>query len=382
MAISAEKMEFVKMMGDFMRKEVEPYKREWDEKGIFPVETYKKAFELGLQTLEIPEELGGAGLDHETMAYVYEEAAYWDAGFAMSMLTTTVQPLKAAILFGTKEQQEMLADIIINKGGFGCWALTEANSGSNATALTTSYCKDGDEYVINGSKVFCTLGEYGDVYMVFATKDKSLGKDGVSAFIVPRTCQGITVDKHEDKMGMRLSNTAGITFNNVRVPAANLVGGEGKGMRVALGTLNLGRLEAASLGNGITRRALEEAVKYAKVRKVFDGQPIIDHQMVTAMLADMAVTLEAGRALVLEGMRAHEANDPNVRIMASAAKIFCCDGCVKSSQDAIQVMGGYGYSKEYPVEKLYRDAKVLQILEGTQQIQRIVIGRELNKKYN
>jgi len=158
------------------------------------------------------------------------------------------------------------------------------------------------------------------------------------------------------------------------------MGEEGKGMRIALGTLNLGRLEVASLATGITRRALEEAVKYAKVRNVFD-KPIIDHQMVTAMLSEMAVTLEASRALVRDGMRAFEANDPDVRIKASAAKLYCCDGCVKASQDAIQVLGGYGYSKEYPVEKLYRDSKILQILEGTQQIQKVVIGRELNKKY-
>ena len=216
--------------------------------------------------------------------------------------------------------------------------------------------------------------------MVFATRDKALGKDGVSAFIVPGGLPGITVDKSENKMGMRLSNTASVAFNDVRIPVGNLLGVEGKGMHVALGTLNLGRLEVAALATGITRRALEESVQYAKVRKVF-GKAIIDHQMVTAMLADMAVTLEASRALVQKGMRAFEVNDPNIRVIASAAKLYACDGCVKASQDAIQVLGGYGYSKEYSVEKLYRDSKILQILEGTQQIQKIVIGRELSKRY-
>jgi len=375
-----EQLEFKKLMADFMRKEVEPFKAKWDEEGYFPVETYKKAFELGLHTLEIPEEYGGAALDHQTMAMMYEEAGYWDAGFGMSMLTSAVQPLKAVVMFGTEEQKQMVADIIVN-GGFGCWALTEANSGSDASSLATTYRREGDEFVITGTKCFATLGAYADVFMVFATKDKSLGKDGVSAFIVPAGLPGITVDKSENKMGMRLSNTAGLTFDEVRIPVSNLVGQEGKGMKIALGTLNLGRLEIASLANGITRRALEESVKYAKVRKVFD-KAIIDHQMVTAMLAEMATSLEAGQALVRDGMRAFEENDPDVRIKASAAKLYCCDSCVKAAQDAIQILGGYGYSREYPVEKLYRDSKVLQILEGTQQIQKIVIGRELSKKYN
>jgi len=378
-AYTEEQLGFRDLLADFMRKEVEPYKAQWDEEGHFPLETYKKAFAMGLHTMEIPEKWGGAGLDHATMALIYEEAGYWDAGFGMSMLTSTVQPLKAAVMFGSDEQIEMVADVVMN-GGFGCWALTEANSGSDASSLTTTYRKEGDEYVINGSKCFATLGAYADVYVVFATKDRKLGKDGVSAFIVPGHLPGIVVGKSENKMGMRLSNTATVNFDEVHIPAANMLGQEGKGMRIALGTLNLGRFEIASLANGITRRALEESVKYAKVRTVF-GKPIIDHQMVTEILADMAATLEAGRALVREGMQAFEANDPNVRIMASAAKLFCCDGCVKASQDAIQVLGGYGYSKEYPVEKLYRDSKILQILEGTQQIQKIVIGRELMKKY-
>ena len=376
-----EQLEFKKLMADFMRKEVEPYKNQWDEEGHFPVETYKKAFELGLHTLEIPEEYGGAALDHQTMALMYEEAGYWDAGFAMSMMTSAVQPLKAVVMFGNEEQKRWMSEVIAEKGGFGCWALTEANSGSDASSLTTTYRREGDDVIINGTKCFATLGAYADVYMVFATKDKNLGKNGVSAFLVPKGTPGITVDKSENKMGMRLSNTASLALEDVRVPYKNLVGEEGKGMRVALGTMNLGRLEIASLANGITRRALEEAVKYAKVRNVF-GKPIIEHQMVVALLADMAVTLEAGQALVRDGMRAFDEGDPDVRLKASAAKSFCCDGCVKAAQDAIQVLGGYGYSKEYPVEKLYRDSKVLQILEGTQQIQKIVIGRELEKKYN
>lgn len=374
-----EQLMFKDMIADFMRKEVEPHKAQWDEEGYFPFDTYKKAFELGLHTMEIPEEWGGAGLDHETMALIYEEAGYWDAGFGMTLLTSAVQPLKATVMFGTDAQIQMVSDVICN-GGFGCWALTEADSGSDASSLSTSYRLEGNEYVINGSKTFATLGAYADMYIVFATKDKKLGKDGVSAFLVPGGLPGIVVGKSENKMGMRLSNTATVSFDDVRIPVENMLGPEGKGMKVALSTLNLGRFEIASLANGITRRALEESVKYAKVRKSF-GKPIIEHQMVMELLADMAATLEAGRALVREGMKAFEANDPNVRMMASAAKLICCDGCVKASQDAIQVLGGYGYSKEYPVEKLYRDSKILQILEGTQQIQKIVIGRELTKRY-
>ena len=380
MAITAEQMEFVKMVGDFMKKEVEPYKAKWDEEGTFPLEAYKKAAAIGLNMLEFPEELGGAGLDYETMALVYEEGGYWDAGFTNTLLTASIQPLKAVVMYGNEEQKEMMMDIIGN-GGFGAWALTEANTGSNASALTTTYRREGDEFVISGSKAFCTMGGYADIFMVFATKDKALGKDGVSAILVPKQA-GVIIDKSENKMGMRLSNTVSVTFDEVRVPVSNLVGEEGKGMRIALGTLNLGRLEIASLATGISRRALEEATKYAKVRKVFDNKPIIDHQMVTSLLGDIAINYEASRALVMEGMRAFEANDPNIRLLASAAKVFCTEAASKSADIAIQILGGYGYSREYPVEKLFRDSRILQILEGTTQIQKIVIGRELDKKYN
>lgn len=374
-----EQKELRQLVADFMRKEVEPYKAQWDREGHFPLETYKKACSLGLHVMEIPEEYGGAGLDHATMAMIFEEMGYWDAGFAITCGTSMVQGLKATLLFGNEEQKKMLADIVVN-GGFCSYVLTEPNTGSDASSLTTTYVQDGDDYIINGTKCFATTGAYADILFVFATRDKKLGKDGVSAFIVPSDTPGITIGKHEDKMGLRLSNTCEIAFDNVRVPAKNLVGGEGHGMRVAFGTLNLGRLEAAAVATGITRRALEESVKYAKVRSVF-GKPIIDHQMVTQMLADMAVSLEASRALVHSGMQAFDHKSEDVRLVASAAKIFCTDNAVKATQDAIQVFGGYGYSKEYPVEKLYRDAKVFQIFEGTNQIQRIVVGRELKKLY-
>jgi alkylation response protein AidB-like acyl-CoA dehydrogenase len=305
--------------------------------------------------------------------------AYWEAGFAGICMCTTAQPLKAVVLAGNPEQIKLVADVLIN-GGFGAFALTEPNSGSDASALTTAYRRDGDGYVLNGRKCFVTNGPVADIFIVFATKDRNLGKDGVSAFLIPAGTPGLTVGKHEDKLGLRLGLTSDLSLNDVRVPAKNLVGQEGKGMRIALGTLNLGRLENAAIATGISRRALDEAVKYAKVR-VVSGQPIIRHQMVMALLADMAIAVDASRALVHTGMDSLDADAPDARIAASIAKIFCSDSAVKVTQDAVQVFGGYGFTREYPVEKLYRDAKIFQIFEGTNQIQRIVMGRELEKLY-
>lgn len=325
--------------------------------------------------LEIPEQFGGSGLDHQTVGILLEEMGYYDPGFAITMLCSALA-LKCVLIGGTDEQKARVSNLI-GEGGFGVFCLTEADAGSDAASLKTSYREDKDGYVIDGSKCFVTNGEFADVYIVFATKDKKLGPKGISAFIVEKDRNGVMVGSHENKMGLRLSNTCDVAFQEVRIPKENLLGEEGKGFNIAMAGLDEGRLHNACISTGICQAALDEAVKYAKERKTF-GIPIIKHQAVQMILADMAINTEASRQLVRSGMYALDMNLPTTKI-ASMAKTFCADSAVKVTTDAVQVLGGYGYSKDYPVEKMMRDAKIFQIFEGTNQIQRMVIARELAK---
>lgn len=373
--LTEEQMELKSLIGSFMVNEVKPHLQELDESGEFPVDLYKKAFELGFHCLDIPEEYGGSGLDHTTMGILLEEMGYTDPGFAITILCTSLA-LKCVLIGGNEEQKKKICDIIV-PGGFGSFCLTEPGSGSDSVALRTTYRKDGDSYVINGSKCFVTNGQEAEVFIVFATKDRSLGAKGVSAFIVERGVPGLTVGKHENKMGLRLSNTTDVSLDEVRVPADCLLGEEGKGMHIALAGLDAGRLNNAAIASGICRAALDAAVDYAKQRTSF-GVPIIRHQAMQMMLADMAIQTEAAELLVYSGMQVLDQGKKASK-EASMAKAFCGDAAMQVTTDAVQVLGGYGYSKEYPVEKMMRDAKIFQIFEGTNQIQRIVIARELEK---
>lgn len=373
--LTEDQIELKNLIGSFMEKEVKPNLRELDESGEFPVEIYKKAFELGFHCLDIPVEYGGSGLDHTTMGFLLEEMGYTDPGFAITILCTSLA-LKCVLIGGNEEQKQRVCDIIV-PGGFGSFCLTEPGNGSDSVAMRTSYRKEGDSYVLNGSKCFVTNGQEAGVYIVFATKDRSLGAKGVSAFIVERGTPGLTVGKHENKMGLRLSNTTDVALDEVRVPADCLLGEEGKGMHIALAGLDAGRLNNAAIATGICRAALDAAVAYAKQRTSF-GVPIIRHQAIQMMLADMAIQTEAAKLLVYNGMQAMDAGRKASK-EASMAKAFCGDAAVQVTTNAVQVFGGYGYSKEYPVEKMMRDSKIFQIFEGTNQIQRIVIARELEK---
>ena len=281
------------------------------------------------------------------------------------------------LIGGNEEQKRRICDIIV-PGGFGSFCLTEPGNGSDSVAMRTTYRRDGDSYVLNGSKCFVTNGQEASVYIVFATKDRALGAKGISAFIVERGTPGLTVGKHEDKMGLRLSNTTDVALYEVRVPAVCLLGEEGKGMHIALAGLDAGRLNNAAIATGICRAALDAAVDYAKQRTSF-GVPIIRHQAIQMMLADMAIQTEAAKLLVYNGMQVLDAGKKASK-EASMAKAFCGDAAVQVATNAVQVFGGYGYSKEYPVEKMMRDSKIFQIFEGTNQIQRIVIARELEKE--
>ena len=374
--LTEDQAELKRLIGAFMEGEVKPRLRELDASGEFPVDIYKKAFELGFHCLDIPEEYGGSGLDHTTMGFLLEEMGYTDPGFAITILCTSLA-LKCVLIGGNEEQKRRICDIIV-PGGFGSFCLTEPGNGSDSVAMRTTYRRDGDSYVLNGSKCFVTNGQEASVYIVFATKDRALGAKGISAFIVERGTPGLTVGKHEDKMGLRLSNTTDVALDEVRVPADCLLGEEGKGMHIALAGLDAGRLNNAAIATGICRAALDAAVDYAKQRTSF-GVPIIRHQAIQMMLADMAIQTEAAKLLVYNGMQVLDAGKKASK-EASMAKAFCSDAAVQVATNAVQVFGGYGYSKEYPVEKMMRDSKIFQIFEGTNQIQRIVIARELEKE--
>lgn len=374
---TTEQKELISLVKEMAENEIKPYVQELDEKGECPRELFKYAFDMGLHMLEIPEEYGGTGLSYETTAMIFEELAKVDAGYAITLVTTFVA-LRNVILSGTPEQAKYFADIIA-PGNFAAFALTEPNAGSDVASLRGTAYVDGDEYVLNGSKTFITNGELASLFIGFFKTDTQAGSKGISAFIIDRETPGITIGKHENKMGLRLSNTTDVTFENVRVPVKNRLGEEGSGLKLALNTLNLSRAFVATLAVGIMQRALDESVKYAKERKQFN-KPIIKFQMVQQLLADMAIKVEASRALVNNTMKLMD-NGSLVQKEGSITKTFVSDCAQEVTSNAVQVFGGYGYSKEYPVEKLMRDVKVFQIFEGANQIQRMTIAKELEKEY-
>lgn len=378
MILNEEQESIKSLVREFMEKIVKPEMAKYDESGEFPEEIHKSAFEMGLHCLQIPEEYGGAGLSHMCMAVALEEMGRVDPGFAITMLSTSLT-LKDVLVGGNDAQKKRAADILI-PGAHGTFSMTEPNSGSDAVSLTTSAVKDGDDYILNGVKCFATNGGYAKLFVIIATVDKSLRSKGTVAFMMEGDRPGITIGVHENKMGLRLSNTVTMYLDNVRVPAANMLGGIGDGIRIALHGLDVGRLFNAAVAVGIAQHALEEATAYAKVRKQF-GKPIIDNQAIQMILADMQIGTEAARCMVHNSMNLLDNGVSNVSMEASCCKTFCSDNAVRCATDAVQVFGGYGYSKEYPVEKIMRDSKIFQIFEGTNQIQRIVIAREMSKKY-
>ncbi|WP_019240293.1 MULTISPECIES: acyl-CoA dehydrogenase family protein [Bacillus] len=373
--LTEQQIELRDLVKEFAEKELKPYVKQYDESGDFPMEILQKAFEMGLHVLEIPEEFGGSGLDFKTTAIVFEELAKVDAGFAISLVTTFVA-LRSVIYAGNDEQKKLFSDIIV-PGAFGAFCLSEPNAGTDAGSVRCTAVKDGDEYILNGTKCFVTNGGVASVYVVFASTDKGAGVRGISGFIVERDREGLSVGPHENKMGLRLSNTTDIILDNVRIPADHLLGKEGDGFKIAMNTLNVSRAFVGTLAVGICQAAIDEAVKYAKERKQF-GKPIGDFQAVQMILADMEIQTEAARNLVQWSMGLMDEGKPVVG-EGAVTKTFCGDTVVKVTTDAVQIFGGYGVSREYPVEKLMRDSKVFQIFEGTNQIQRVTIARQMLK---
>lgn len=360
----------------FASEIMEPCSRDFDRSGEFPREVIARAFELGLLNMTLPQELGGLGLTHFEQVLVAEELAAGCVGITTSIIANDLA-LLPILIGGSEEQKKRLVAPFADSLRFTSFCLTEPEAGSDVAGLATTATRDGDDYVLNGSKMWITNGGVADQYTVFATVDRNAGRKGITCFVVEGRPEGLIVGAHEDKLGQRASNTVAVTFENVRVPAKNRIGAEGQGWEIAMATLDNSRPLTAIMAVGLGRSAMDHAIDYARERKQF-GQSIANFQGIQFILADMATELHAARLLSWQAAAQLDAGERNT-LVSSFAKRFAADTAMKVCTDAVQVFGGYGYSKEYPVEKLFRDAKLIQIYEGTSQIQRLVIARELLK---
>lgn len=370
---SKENMELANLVGDWLKNEVAPVCGEYDEKNEFPEKLYEQMTELGLNIMCTPEEYGGLDLSAVAQTLIAEQLGRYEVGLG-SAVGANASATHLMNQFGSPEQKKIFFDILVN-GGWAAFCLTEPNAGSDAGSVTTTAEESEDGYVINGTKCFITNGGIAGVYLVFASMDRSLGVKGISCFLVERDREGISIGKHENKMGIRLSNTTEVVLDHVKVPKDHLIGLQGKGYKMAMATLCESRVNVGAMGTGLAARALDEAIAYAKTRVQFK-RPIADLAVIQNMLADMAMQVEASRKLVYHTAELIDAKLPFAKY-SSMSKCFGGDTAMKVALDALQVLGGYGYMKEYPMEKLVRDAKILQIYEGTNQIQRVVIAKEI-----
>ena len=374
-ALNEEQLELQEMVREFVEKEITPYAAEMDAENHMRDGLIDKANEMGLLNVIVPEELDGPGLDSISVATIYEELGKGCAGVATSLAANSLATVPV-LLAGTDEQKKMYCDIL-NNGGLAAFALTEPGAGSDAGGVSTRAVHNKEEgtYTLNGTKLFITNGGLAEIFLVFANTRKTGGIRGLTAFIVPKDTPGFSVGKKENKMGIRPSNTTELVLQDVVIPESYRVGREGEGFRIAMNTLDSARPFVGAVSVGIAQAALDYAVKYAKERRQF-GQPIASFQMVQGMLADMAMKVETARLMV---QKACWMRDQGMEFSkeAAMAKCYAADTAMQVTTDAVQVMGGYGYTKEYPVEKMMRDAKIMQIYEGTNQIQRLVIANKL-----
>lgn len=372
--LTPEQIALQEMAHKFAANEIRPKAVEYDHAGTFPEEIFRKAFELGLMSGFIPEELGGLGLSSFDTCVIEEELGWGCSGIATSM-TANGLALAPILIGGTEVQKKEFVPPFAGKLQYASFCLTEPGAGSDAGGIKTTAKKDGGDYIISGRKCFITNGSYASQYTVFASTDRSKGHKGLTVFVVPRSLPGVSVGKKEDKMGQRASDTADVLFEDVRVPAANRVGNEGDGFKIAMMTLDRARPTVAAMAIGVARAAFEHAVRYAKERVQF-GTPIAMNQAIHFLLADMAMDIEAARLLTHKSAWLLDQGRRNTK-ESSYAKAFAADLAMRVTTDAVQIFGGYGYMRDYPVEKLMRDAKLLQIYEGTSQIQRMVIAKEI-----
>lgn len=360
-----------KMVQDFAHKEVLPEIERMEQEERFPVELIKKMGELGIMGIPIPEKYQGAGMDYTSYIIAIHELAKVSATLGVILSVHTSVGTNPILFFGTEEQKEKYVPKLATGEYLGAFALTEPQAGSDAKNLKTTAKLDGDHYILNGSKVFITNGGAADVYITFARTSP----DEISAFIVEKDTEGFIIGKQEKKMGLHGSNTVQLTFEGCRVPKEQLLGNVGDGFKIAMANLNKGRVGIAAQALGIAEAALEHATKYAREREQF-GKPIAHNQGISFKLADMATQVEAAKLLVYQAASLIEQDLPCVK-EASMAKMYASNTAMKVAIDAVQIFGGYGYTEEYPVERLFRDAKITQIYEGTNEIQHIVISNNL-----
>jgi len=374
--LTSEQQQLKDTVHKFAVEEMIPVAAKYDKEQEFPDDVCRKAWELGILNPLVPTEYGGLGLEVFDTCLIDEEIVYGCAGMALNMVANNLAttPLLVA---GSDEQKKTYLGQLIDEPVYAAFALTEPGAGSDAAAISTTYRKVGDDFVLNGTKHFISNGSVARWHVTFATEDKDQGHQGVSCFVLPADSPGVTANRMHDKMGQRASDTAEIVFEDVKVPRAGLVGSEGQGFKIAMRTFDRSRPEVGAFAIGISQRALDESVKYAQQREAF-GQAIANFQAVQFMLADMAIELEAMRLLTYKAAWLLDQGAPS-SIVSSYAKAFGADRTMQITTNAVQIFGGYGYFSEYPVEKLMRDAKLLQIYEGTSQIQRVIIARHLLK---
>ena len=375
MLLTAEQEMIRETVRTFARERLAPFAADWDRSKTFPREALAGLAAMGLYGVCVPERWGGAALDHVSLAVALEEVAAGDGACSTVISVQNSVVCGPIARFGTEAQKETWLKPLATGKMLGCFCLTEPHVGSDAAAIRATARREGEDWVLNGVKQFITSGENADVAIVFAVTDKSAGKKGISAFIVPTSSPGYVVARIEDKLGQRASDTAQIVFENCRVPRDHLLGGEGSGYRIALANLEGGRIGIAAQAIGMARAAFEAARQYARERESF-GKPIIEHQAVNFRLADMATQIEVARQMVWHAASLRDAGKPCLK-EASMAKLFASEMAERVCSDAIQIHGGYGYVADFPVERIYRDVRVCQIYEGASDIQRLVIGRAI-----
>jgi alkylation response protein AidB-like acyl-CoA dehydrogenase len=374
-SLNEEQRLLKKTVREFAESELKPHSREWDEKQEFPRDVFTKLGELGLMGVVWPTEYGGAGMTTLDYAIVMEELARVDAGVALSVAAHSSLSSGHIFLAGSEDQRNRFLTPLARGEKVGCWGLTENSAGSDAGGTKTVAVRDGADWVLNGSKTFITNGRIADIAVVMAVTDKAKGKKGISAFVVERGTAGFRSGKKEDKLGVRSSDTSELIFEDCRIPSGNLLGREGYGFVDTLRILDRGRIGIAAFSLGIAQASLEATSTYAKERRQF-GHPLADFQAVQFKIADMATRVEAGRLLTWRAAWLRDSGREHT-VESSMAKLFVSEAAVEIALEAVQVHGGYGYTKEYPVERYLRDSKLGTIGEGTSEVQRLVIAREL-----
>ncbi len=373
-SLNEDQVQLQDLARKFAKEEMIPKAAHHDKTGEYPLEIAKKAWELGLMNTHVPADFGGLGLGVLEGCIITEELAYGCTGISTAMEANSLAAAPV-IVGGNDEQKKEFLGALTSAPKLAAYCVTEPGAGSDVSGIRTTAKKDGGDYVINGSKMWITNASVADWYFVLAYTDPSLKHKGMSGFVVPAKTPGIIVGKKEWNMGQRASDTRGITFENVRVPERYRLGQEGEGFKLAMAAFDHTRPAVASGAVGLARRAMDEAITYSTTRKTF-GQPISSYQAISFMIADMAKDIEAARLLVYKSAWMIDRGDRNTKF-AAIAKAFAADTAMRVATDAVQVFGGYGYSEEYPVEKLMRDAKIYQIYEGTSQIQRLIIAKEI-----